>query len=194
MDNDKLKARTKWKDVYPLFSDDKRYLDMLGNPGSNPLELFWDAVDSMDQKLDAKIAIAEAAFKRYNDNLTASVANEAEEVKLFKLTPDTTLEEFSDVVKMDSSDVVQKLKPPELVDVFTTVRPYPYTVLSFLTWLSQMHEQALKQQADEKRRAERKQRHLQDDLRYALRKLSEPFDINLSYEEVHSLSAVSIGC
>jgi hypothetical protein len=43
---------------------------------------------------------------------------------------------------------------------------------------------ALKKQADEKRRAERKQRHLQDDLRYALKKLPEPLDINLSYEEV----------
>ena len=42
----------------------------------------------------------------------------------------------------------------------------------------------MKQAADEKRRAERKLRHLQDDLRYALKKLQEPLDINLSYEEV----------
>lgn len=47
-----------------------------------------------------------------------------------------------------------------------------------------MRDQALKQQADEKRRAERKLRHLQDDLRYALRKLPEPIDINLPYEDV----------
>jgi pre-mRNA-processing factor 40 len=46
---------------------------------------------------------------------------------------------------------------------------------------------ALKKQADEKRRAERKQRHLQDDLRYALKKLPEPLDISLSYEEVSRL-------
>ena len=42
----------------------------------------------------------------------------------------------------------------------------------------------MKQAADEKRRGERKLRHLQDDLRYALKKLPEPLDINLSYEEV----------
>ena len=42
----------------------------------------------------------------------------------------------------------------------------------------------MKKQADEKRRAERKQRHAQDDLRYAMKKLPEPLDINLSYEEV----------
>lgn len=42
----------------------------------------------------------------------------------------------------------------------------------------------MKKQADEKRRNERKQRHLQDDLRYAIRKLPEPIDISLRYEEV----------
>ena len=42
----------------------------------------------------------------------------------------------------------------------------------------------MKQQADDKRRAERRQRHLQDDFRYALKKLTDPLDINLSYEEV----------
>ena len=44
----------------------------------------------------------------------------------------------------------------------------------------------MKQAADEKRRAERKLRHLQDDLRYALKKLPEPLDISLPYEEVRT--------
>jgi pre-mRNA-processing factor 40 len=44
--------------------------------------------------------------------------------------------------------------------------------------------EAVKQQADERRRAERRQRHLQDDLRYALKKLSEPIDLNMTYEDV----------
>lgn len=56
----------------------------------------------------------------------------------------------------------------------------------------QMHEAVLKQHADEKRRAERKLRHLQDDLRYALKKLSEPLDVTLSYEEVCALLYASI--
>ena len=47
-----------------------------------------------------------------------------------------------------------------------------------------MITEAIKQQADEKRRAERRQRHLQDDLRYALKKLPEPIDVNLPYEDV----------
>ena len=39
-----IKARCKWKDVYPLFQDDERYLKLLGEPGSNPiwtLLTFW---------------------------------------------------------------------------------------------------------------------------------------------------------
>jgi len=164
-DEGKIKARTKWKQVYPLFADDKRYLDMLGTPGSNPLELFWDMVDGMDQQLDAKINVMEGVFKRLNDKLLAA-ANEAEEVKLFKITPDTKLSDFLAIVKADSNEVVQRLKPVQLEEIFET-----------------LHEQALKQQADEKRRTERRQRHLQDDLRYALKKMAEPLDINLSYEE-----------
>lgn len=50
-----------------------------------------------------------------------------------------------------------------------------------------MVTEAIKQQADEKRRAERRQRHLQDDLRYALKKLPEPIDINLPYEDVRGV-------
>ena len=30
-------------------------MNLLGNPGSNPLELFWDVVDALDQKLDQKV-------------------------------------------------------------------------------------------------------------------------------------------
>jgi hypothetical protein len=48
----------------------------------------------------------------------------------------------------------------------------------------QLHEQILKQQADEKRRTERRARHMQDDLRYAMKKLPEPLDISLGYDEV----------
>jgi len=50
----------------------------------------------------------------------------------------------------------------------------------------------LKKQADEKRRAERKQRHLQDDLRYAMKKLSEPLDITLKYEDVRLTSLIML--
>lgn len=49
-----------------------------------------------------------------------------------------------------------------------------------------MRAEAIKKVEAEKRRAERKQRHLQDDLRYALKKLPEPIEVNMSFEEVRS--------
>ncbi|KAJ1548729.1 hypothetical protein HK405_016052, partial [Cladochytrium tenue] len=42
-------AGAKWKDVYPLFKHDPAYRDMLGQPGSTPLELFWDMVAELDR-------------------------------------------------------------------------------------------------------------------------------------------------
>lgn len=58
----------------------------------------------------------------------------------------------------------------------------------FYTYLvMQLHEQILRQQADEKRRAERRARHMQDDLRYAIKKLPETIDVNVPYEEVRVL-------
>ena len=65
VDNGTIKARSKWKEVYPLFKDDERYLNMLGNPGSNPLELFWDRVDELDRVLDKKMEVTDAALKRH---------------------------------------------------------------------------------------------------------------------------------
>ncbi|OBZ74184.1 Pre-mRNA-processing protein prp40 [Grifola frondosa] len=163
-----ITARTKWKQVYPQFATDQRYLDILGNPGSNPLELFWDAVDQLDQKLDAKIAIIEGAFNCHGKTSEGDAAAEGVDrgTKAFKVGSETTEEDFMGVVKGDTDDAVQKLSKEDLQEIYHT-----------------LHDQALKQQADEKRRAERRQRHLQDDLRYALKKVSELHDASLSYEE-----------
>jgi hypothetical protein len=49
-----------------------------------------------------------------------------------------------------------------------------------------MQDEAGKRLVEEKRRAEKRQRHLQDDLRYALKKLPEAIDVNLDYEAVRS--------
>ncbi|KAF9006017.1 hypothetical protein BDQ17DRAFT_1352580 [Cyathus striatus] len=174
-----IKARTKWKEVYPLFRDDDRYLNMLGNPGSNPLELFWDAVDTLDQKLDAKIAVIDKAIERHNARLSAEADNgkdKDDDQKMadvnekpagFSVTSETTEAEFMAVIEAETDDAVQTLSPEDMKLIYKT-----------------LHDVALKKQADEKRRAERKRRHLQDDLRYALKKLPEPFDISLPYEEV----------
>ncbi|KAI9334514.1 hypothetical protein DFJ73DRAFT_852971 [Zopfochytrium polystomum] len=45
-----IHAGAKWKDVYPLFAKNPAYLRLLGQPGSTPLELFWDLVAELDYR------------------------------------------------------------------------------------------------------------------------------------------------
>ncbi|KAG6869219.1 hypothetical protein C0993_009082 [Termitomyces sp. T159_Od127] len=163
----KIKARSKWKEVYPIFADDERYLSMLGNPGSNPLELFWDAVDTLDQELDRKISVVEAAFVRHGVQEAQKKGEDGDKDVGFVVGPETKEEEFRSVVEANADEAVLALTKEDLAEIFTT-----------------LHDAAVKKQAEEKRRAERKQRHLQDDLRYAFKKLPEPLDISLSYEEI----------
>lgn len=49
--HNKLKANTKWKDLLPQIEDDPRYVAMLGQSGSSPLDLFWDAVEEEESAL-----------------------------------------------------------------------------------------------------------------------------------------------
>lgn len=52
-----IKAGTKWKDVFPVIKEDERFTNMLANPGSTPLELFWDLVDDLDLKVEGDTRI-----------------------------------------------------------------------------------------------------------------------------------------
>ena len=50
----KIKAGTKWMDIHPLIEDDPRYVAMLGQSGSTPLDLFWDNVEEEERALRGK--------------------------------------------------------------------------------------------------------------------------------------------
>jgi pre-mRNA-processing factor 40 len=47
----KIKAGSKWMNIYPLIHEDPRYRAMLGNSGSSPLDLFWDMVEEEERAL-----------------------------------------------------------------------------------------------------------------------------------------------
>ena len=47
----KIKASTKWMQILPLFEEDARYQAMLGQPGSTPLDLFWDMIEEEERGL-----------------------------------------------------------------------------------------------------------------------------------------------
>jgi pre-mRNA-processing factor 40 len=81
----KLLSGTKWKEIYPLVASDERYLNLLGVPGSNPLELFWDTVDQLDLALEGKVKDVEKYLNQ----------------KSFQFTEHVTVEEFTSLVQED---------------------------------------------------------------------------------------------
>lgn len=92
---------------------------MLGKPGSNPIELFWDVVDDLDQKLDAKIATVDAAIKRYNSKLAEGSSQP------WSVQPETTEAEFLKVVQENSDEETPALATDELKRIFMTVFTSP---------------------------------------------------------------------
>ena len=79
---------------------------MLGNPGSNQLELFWDIVDQFDQKLDAKIAVLDEALKASEPT--------------FSVKSDTAEEAFMEVVNGLKNPAVDALSE-DLHGIFIAV-------------------------------------------------------------------------
>ena len=45
----KIKAGTKWMEILPQIESDPRYVGLLGQPGSTPLDLFWDMVEEEER-------------------------------------------------------------------------------------------------------------------------------------------------
>ena len=82
----KIKAGTKWSQIFPLLRDDPRYLALVGQAsGSTPQELFWDLVDEEQRAL-------------------RGTRNDVEDVvddKHFEVTPKTTFDSFLAVMKDD---------------------------------------------------------------------------------------------
>jgi len=98
---------------------------MLGNPGSNPLELFWDVVDNLDQELDAKIAVVEEAISRHNDRLHPNGDNDVGPGH-FVIGPEVKEEWFLAVMNKDQDDAVKALSDADLHLVFNTVSEMRY--------------------------------------------------------------------
>ncbi|CAR30721.1 hypothetical protein ZYGR_0P00230 [Zygosaccharomyces rouxii] len=55
----KIRANSKWHDIYPLIKNDPRFLQMLGTSGSSPLDLFLDVVEEKSITVAAQRSIAQ---------------------------------------------------------------------------------------------------------------------------------------
>jgi pre-mRNA-processing factor 40 len=81
----KIRAGSKWSQVYPMIDNDDRYKAMLGQPGSTPMDLFWDVVEEDERAL------------RGTRNDVLDVIDD----KRFEVTLKTTFPEFEVVVRSD---------------------------------------------------------------------------------------------
>ncbi|KAG0148088.1 hypothetical protein CROQUDRAFT_670079 [Cronartium quercuum f. sp. fusiforme G11] len=143
-----IQARTTWKEIYPLIEEDERYTNLLGMPGSSPLDLFWDLVDDLDQDAEEKAKMVEGILAEQQ-----------------KVIIETT--ELDDVLSwLDGHADPAVLDKRTLTQVFML-----------------LHEAAVRTAKDERRRAEKRLRNQIEDLRYALKKLTPPVELDTPYDE-----------
>lgn len=81
----KIKAGTKWMQVFPQISEDPRYVALLGQSGSTPLDLFWDMVEEEERAL----------------RLVRNDVYDVLEDKRYEITPKTTVPDFLQVMHTD---------------------------------------------------------------------------------------------
>ncbi|POS77178.1 hypothetical protein DHEL01_v204422 [Diaporthe helianthi] len=81
----KIKAGTRWRQIYLLIDNDARYKAMMGQNGSTPQELFWDVVEEEERGLRG----------------TRNDVMDALHDKRFEVTPKTDFQDFLAVVKED---------------------------------------------------------------------------------------------
>lgn len=83
----KLGARTKWKDFLPLIESRPEYNDLLGMPGSSPLELWQDAVDDIGESVHSAVTKIKAALQGKDASSNAH-----------HVTPEMSLDQFRQLV------------------------------------------------------------------------------------------------
>ncbi|OLL25271.1 Pre-mRNA-processing protein prp40 [Neolecta irregularis DAH-3] len=80
-----IKAGAKWMNIYPLIRNDKRYINMVGQSGSTPLDMFWDLVEEAEQNI------------RDRKGLILDVLEE----RKFQIAEKTSFDEFMKIMKSE---------------------------------------------------------------------------------------------
>lgn len=146
-----MHARSNFGDVYQRFRDDPQFSAMLGQPGSSPLDLFLDVLDDLDVKFRDTVRGVQAALARNEDSPT--------------IDENTLLADFKGALQKGLATPVASRASggsdagaEEKLDEMNDDR------------LQLVLDELLRAAKEERRRTERKLRHLSEDLRYALKK------------------------
>lgn len=82
----KIKAGTKWMHIQPVIENDPRYIALLGQQGSTPLDLFWDMVEEEERAL----------------RLVRNEVYDVLEDRRYEITPKTSIQDFLDLMSKDN--------------------------------------------------------------------------------------------
>ncbi|KAJ3172149.1 PRP40 pre-mRNA processing factor 40 [Geranomyces variabilis] len=141
----RIHARTLWREVYEMVKDDERYLQLLHQKGSTPVELFGDVIVDIIDEFRPQRRLIEDVIRMSN----------------IEVLPDTEFDEFRSRVRAARPLETEKVKDATLKLIFDE-------------HIGRAMERAAQIEREEKRRAEKKLRRKMDAFKSHLRKLSSP--------------------
>ncbi|CAG8453577.1 7909_t:CDS:10 [Acaulospora morrowiae] len=116
-----ITAKSKWKEIYPVIHDDERYLNMLGQPGSSPLELFWDVVEELDEILYQQRKVVSEVLKAKDLTLNPGVTFEQFQYTLGSDERIISVNEFNLKVIFEQLQRKQERRQRRKLDAFRSV-------------------------------------------------------------------------
>ncbi|KAJ4367306.1 U1 snRNP protein [Neocucurbitaria cava] len=161
-----LRHGTKWKDIHGVIKDDPRYVAMIGQKGSSPVDLFWDALEEEEAKfrtlrryaLDV-LEVHDACPVFCHQLLTFR------QQQRFEVTTSTLVEEFLSVMRTDPRTA--KIDEQSMHNI------YNYVITK-----------VKKREEDERRNEEHHERDLMYDLRSVMKRLDPPVSLSDTWEVV----------
>lgn len=161
-----IKAGSKWMNLCPLIKKDPRYQAILGQPGSSPIELFWDMVEEEERALRGPrndvLDVLDVSF--VSICFTVHCTNFSQD-KRFEVTAKTTFDEFSTIISADRR--TSNIDPDILNLLFERIK-----------------DKAIRRNEDEKYAADRQQRRAVDALRSRIKRLEPPVRVTDTWAEV----------
>ncbi|PWN34969.1 uncharacterized protein FA14DRAFT_160344 [Meira miltonrushii] len=155
-----ITARSTFGEVYDRIKSESQLQEMLGQPGSTPLDFFFDVLDDLQRELDL-----------LTDTVIDALQNHPNAP--YQVSESTTLNELKEAIRLS----VEKAKDSK----FNEIESRPDDELKLVL------DELIRKVQDEKRRVERKLRHLGEDLRYALKKYAHHHSNALGGEDESEL-------
>lgn len=160
-----IKAGTKWSSLLPHIENDPRYVSILGQNGSTPLELFWDVIEEEERALRGRRnEVYDVLEVSDRHNISAAKLTLLQEQR-YEVTTKTSFDEFHSIMLTDRRTAnIDK------------------DILHLL--FDRLQDKVQKRSEDEKHAADRHRRRTIDALRSRIKHLEPPIRLTDTWEQV----------